>query len=1731
MNSSNGGANNNSGVKNFALLSLLASMATTSYAFTSITPSSITSKTAALFPRDSNIVAPVITPIHRRSIGDSITKLYDSATPPTPPTPPSPKDDSDTPSETSDAPSAKKEQEPVEKDDPVQTPPPTPPAQDVAAEVEAALQQAKNALKKVSESDKAEEGKVDLGTLDPEGQAEFISRVKTGQLRASDVESTAKTLKTKQEEKLKLKFTADGATAAVGAGLFGAAAGLILDSQVFLSGGLPPEGLSFLEDVSPVVPPAVLGVSLGAAAFAAGSLENFPGPLVRTVFGEPVKAAGRSIAAVPDKIATAAKKSIDSAVDEAKAVPGKIKTKASETAQSAIDEVKATPGRVVEKTKEVVKETEEKIEQAVKDTVEEIKATPGRVAEGTKKAVEDTVEGTKKAVSDTVEETKKAVKEKVDEVVAVPKKVGDEISGAVSKILPAGTETSTTKLPPPKVTPPKPAAPSPPPQVTKAAAASPKKPPSTPTPPQPPKFSPPKVSVPKISVPKVEVPKVSVPKVSVPKVSMPKIDIPSPPKAPPPQPTDKVTTPPKALPKEPKKKEEDNFVFSEVSLKEFINDSQKGKPSKEDITVSLQKAKDESSRAREAETKTREAEEKKAKVASEKKAEQALKKARPGQTISLFDIFGQTEKESSTSAAKSPTPPTTAAPRPMSAAPRGVPTISKWRQNSDGSVSGFISGSRNFKEGEAMTTSPIMGTVSGGMVVQTKSGSRYYLDEQTQEQADSAKGFFGLFRGGAATKKTEVALSAVQKAEAAQAKRREESEAKKAAIAKAEEKKAAMAAAAEAKKAAIAEAAEARRQEAEEKKAAAAAAAEEKKRAMTEAAEARRQEAEQKRAAMTDAAEAQRKATEEKKAALEEKRREAEQKKAASLAAAEAKKKEAEQKRATAASANQAEQVMKKAKPGATISLFGFGAPTQSTDEASPTPTPKPIRPSVAPRQVSAAPRGVPTISRWRQNRDGSIAGFISGSPNFKDGEAITTSPITSEGVGGAVVQTSSGSRYFLEEQSAEDAKSASGLFGLFGGGARTSAGVKATEPVTSVQKGADAAKARRKEAEAKKAAMAEAAEARRREAEERKAAAAAAAEAKKASMVEAAEARRQEAEERKAAMAEAAEARRQEAEEKKAAAAAAAEAKKAALAEAAEARRQEAEEKKAAAAATAEAKKAALAEAAEARRQEAEEKKAAAAKGKVNPPVSDKPKKPFSFGTFTLGSPPTSDKVPEEKTAAAPVSDKPKKPFSFGTFTLGSPPASDKAPAVAKPQQVSAAPRGVPTINRWKQNRDGSISGFISGSPNFREGEAVTTSPITSDPVGGAVVQTASGSRYFLAAKTVGRGATAAGAKSKEPVSSAQKVSKANQEAASRRAAMAEERKAAAEQKRQEVEAKRAAAAEALANKRQEAEEKRKAIAAAADEKRRQAQELRDRAKEASAKKAAAAAAEKAMKQAKPRASISLFGGGADAAAEKERKKRAAEAEKAMKQAKPRASISIFGFGADASGEEERKKRAAEAEKAMKQAKPRASISLFGGTSKVEPGEAIAPRGVPTIVRWRKRGDGGISGKIYGSPNFRDGEQVETSPIVSGSIGNNSLVKTGSGSSYFLSQTLPQGNAQNKRAAENAARTARSGATINLPSKKEAPQAAKKTLNISRSTPTVPIKSQPSSSGTKRAPRGVPTLVSWRKNRDGSITGFISGSPNFSEGERITTSPIASGDISAGQVVRTGSGSSYFLI
>jgi len=64
----------------------------------------------------------------------------------------------------------------------------------------------------------------------------------------------------------------------------------------------------------------------------------------------------------------------------------------------------------------------------------------------------------------------------------------------------------------------------------------------------------------------------------------------------------------------------------------------------------------------------------------------------------------------------------------------------------------------------------------------------------------------------------------------------------------------------------------------------------------------------------------------------------------------------------------------------------------------------------------------------------------------------------------------------------------------------------------------------------------------------------------------------------------------------------------------------------------------------------------------------------------------------------------------------------------------------------------------------------------------------------------------------------------------------------------------------------------------------------------------------------------------------------------------------------------------------------------------------------------------------------------------------------------------------------------------------------------------------------TAKAPAGVPELKRWKMNKDNSVTGFITGSSAFSIGEKVTTSPIAKGKIEAGNVVRTESGSKYFL-
>jgi hypothetical protein len=232
---------------------------------------------------------------------------------------------------------------------------------------------------------------------------------------------------------------------------------------------------------------------------------------------------------------------------------------------------------------------------------------------------------------------------------------------------------------------------------------------------------------------------------------------------------------------------------------------------------------------------------------------------------------------------------------------------------------------------------------------------------------------------------------------------------------------------------------------------------------------------------------------------------------------------------------------------------------------------------------------------------------------------------------------------------------------------------------------------------------------------------------------------------------------------------------------------------------------------------------------------------------------------------------------------------------------------------------------------------------------------------------------------------------------------------------------------------------------------------------------------------------------------------------------------------------------------------KPRPSFSLGGGGG-TQSGKK-APRGVPTIVRWKQRRDGGITGFIYGSPNFDDGDRVETTAIATGDVANGGVVKTGSGSRYFLSETPPMGGKAkggNDAGALKSLLSAIPGATINLSRSRKTPAEIKAEETLKKAEAArprtfslfglggdgadsrPPSQKEKGSGGGKKpavtAPRGVPTLNRWKKNRDGSVTGFITGSPNFSENEKVTTSPITQGTVKSTETVKTGSGSRYFL-
>jgi hypothetical protein len=340
-----------------------------------------------------------------------------------------------------------------------------------------------------------------------------------------------------------------------------------------------------------------------------------------------------------------------------------------------------------------------------------------------------------------------------------------------------------------------------------------------------------------------------------------------------------------------------------------------------------------------------------------------------------------------------------------------------------------------------------------------------------------------------------------------------------------------------------------------------------------------------------------------------------------------------------------------------------------------------------------------------------------------------------------------------------------------------------------------------------------------------------------------------------------------------------------------------------------------------------------------------------------------------------------------------------------------------------------------------------------------------------------------------------------------------AEERKATAEARKREGEEKRKAALKAAEGRKSEAEEKRKAARVSAEKRKKEAEEKRQ----------AALAAAEAKKR--------------EVAEKRQAATQALKSKEVVGESTPRATISLgflnFGQTEDTSS--------APSSAAAKDKKPPSKM-------------ASAPRGVPTLYSWRQNRDGSItgfiSGKFFkipssyclakytqsfiiqislGSKSYSDGESVTTSPLSSDTAFG-ALVQTATGSKYYLAAK----GANQTKAPAPATESRRSFSLFKGASPPEtSSESAVRTFSLGKpllSEKAAPPPSASKPKAKKPAPRGIPKLAKWRKNRDSTITGIISGSPSYDEGDRVTTSSIVSGTIGSGEVVQTGSGSKYYL-
>jgi len=70
--------------------------------------------------------------------------------------------------------------------------------------------------------------------------------------------------------------------------------------------------------------------------------------------------------------------------------------------------------------------------------------------------------------------------------------------------------------------------------------------------------------------------------------------------------------------------------------------------------------------------------------------------------------------------------------------PEGVPALFEWHQDEWGCIAGRVRGSFQFREGAKVKTSPVVFGASGGTVVTTASGSRYFLEHLAGQSSNDA---------------------------------------------------------------------------------------------------------------------------------------------------------------------------------------------------------------------------------------------------------------------------------------------------------------------------------------------------------------------------------------------------------------------------------------------------------------------------------------------------------------------------------------------------------------------------------------------------------------------------------------------------------------------------------------------------------------------------------------------------------------------------------------------------------------------------------------------------------------------------------------------------------------------------------------------------------------------------------------------------------------------------------